>query len=78
MIKLYVKRIEEKGISLEQDFDEIWKNYLKSLVFCAWVYPLGFTQLNRSDPRAIELFEEMGNRYFSAISDNDATSVLPS
>ena len=78
MIELYMKRIEENGIIIDEDFDEVWKNYLKSLVFCAWVYPLGFAQLDRSDTRAVELFEEMGNRYFSAIIDNDATSVLPS
>lgn len=78
MINLYVKRLEENGITIDDDFDEIWRNYLKSLSFCAWTYPLGFAQLNRGDPRAIELFEEIGNRSFSAITDNDATSIFPS
>jgi len=78
MIKVYLKRLEENGITLDMDFDEIWRNYLKALVFCAWSYPLGFALLDRSDPRAIELFEEIGNRNFSAIIDNDATSILPS
>ncbi|MHA2050743.1 MAG: phosphotransferase [Promethearchaeota archaeon] len=77
IIKLYLKRLEKKGITLDLDFDEIWRDYLKSLVFCAWTYPLGFAQLDRSDPRAIELFEEIGNRNFSAIIDNDATSIFP-
>jgi hypothetical protein len=78
MIKLYMKLIEEKGITTGIDFDEGWRHYLKALMFCAWTYPLGFTQLDRGNPRAIELFEELGNRYYSAITDNDATKILPS
>jgi hypothetical protein len=78
MVKFYMKRIEEANVTRDFDFDEVWENYLRSLSFCAWTYPLTFTQLDRSDPRAIELFKEIGNRSFSAIIDNDAASILPS
>ncbi len=78
MVKLYMKLIEESGITIGLDFDELWKDYLKALLFNAWPYPLGFSQLDRSNPRAVKLFEEMGKRYYSAIIDNDATSILPS
>jgi len=78
MIKLYLKRLEENRITIDMDFDEVWENYLSSLMFYAWGPPLGFTQLDISDPRATELFKESANRFFRAIIDNDATSVLPS
>ena len=78
MIKFYMKLIEDKGITTGIDFDQTWKDYLKACIFSAWTYPLTFTQLDRGDPRAIELFREFGKRYYGAIIDNDATSILPS
>ncbi len=77
IIKLYLKRLEENGIT-GIDFDYAWENYLKALMFCAWVLPVGFTQLDRTDPRAIKLDKASKNRLFGAIIENDATSILPS
>ena len=77
MINLYLKRLEEKGIT-GVDFDYMWNFYLRSLMVYAWLPPVGFTQLDRSDPRAIKLFTAYNNRLFGAMIDNDATSVLPS
>jgi len=77
MIKLYLKRLEENRITIDMDFDEVWENYLSSLMFYAWGPPLVFAQLDISDPRALELFKESTNRFFRAIIDNDATCVLP-
>ncbi len=78
MIKLYIKRIEENGITIDTDFDEVWENYLISLMFYAWGPPLVFAQLDTRDPKAFEIFKESTNRFFRAIIDNDATSILPS
>ncbi|MHA2326395.1 MAG: phosphotransferase, partial [Promethearchaeota archaeon] len=43
MVKFYMKRIEEANVTRDFDFDEVWENYLRSLSFCAWTYPLTFT-----------------------------------
>jgi hypothetical protein len=77
MIELYVKRIEENMITIDMDFDEIWESYLRALFFYSWLPPVGFAQLDLSDPRGIELLKEGMDRFFGAILDNDATSVLP-
>ncbi len=77
MIKLYLKRLEKNGIT-SVDFDRAWDGYLRSLMAYAYLPPLSFTRLNRSDPRGIELGKAFFNRLFGAIIDNDATSVFPS
>ncbi|HEC39034.1 hypothetical protein LCGC14_2036770 [marine sediment metagenome] len=77
MLNLYLKRLEENGIT-GIDFDYLWEYYLRSLMVYAWLPPVSFTQLDRSDPRAIELGKAFHNRLFGAILDNDATSILPS
>ncbi|KKL77250.1 hypothetical protein LCGC14_2036780, partial [marine sediment metagenome] len=77
MITLYLKRLEEKGIT-GFDFDMAWDDYLQALVGYVAFLPLAFTQLDNSDPRAIELGKASINRLFGAIIDNDATSILPS
>ncbi|MFX0165466.1 MAG: phosphotransferase [Promethearchaeota archaeon] len=77
MINLYLNRLEENGIT-GIDFDYIWELYLRALISYTWLPPLSFTQLDLSDPRGIELLKEGMDRYFGAIIDNDATSVLPS
>ncbi len=77
MIKLYLKRIEENGIK-SYDFGMAWYDYLKGLISYVWLPALSFTQLDTSDPRGTELLREGMKRYFWAIIDNDATSVLPS
>jgi len=77
MIKLYLKRLEKNGIT-SYDFDMAWYDYLKSLISYLWLPALSFTQFDTSDPRGTELIKEGMIRYFGAIIDNDATSVLPS
>ncbi len=77
MIRLYLKRLEEKGIT-GFDFDMAWDDYLQALVGYVAFLPLAFTQLDRSDPRAIELGKVNTNRLFGSIIDNDATSIFPS
>jgi hypothetical protein len=77
MIKLYMKRLEENGIT-GIDFDYIWELYLRSLISYVWLPALSFTQLDISDPRGTELIKIGINRFFRTIIDNDASSVLPS
>jgi hypothetical protein len=77
MVKFYVKQLEKNGIT-GYDFDEAWEFYLRSLMCYAYIPVLGYAQLDRSDPRAIKLFEKITKRQFTAILDNDATSVCPS
>ena len=77
MVKRYVKRVENSGITT-YDFDSAWNFYLRSLMCYAYIPVLGFAQLDRSNPRAMRLFEIITKRQFAAILDNDATSVCPS
>ncbi|MFX0029801.1 MAG: phosphotransferase [Candidatus Hermodarchaeota archaeon] len=77
MVKHYIKRLEEKEIT-GFDFDFAWENYLKALMCYAYIPALGFSQLDRSDPRAMNLFEVITKRQFQAIVDNDAISICPS
>ncbi|KKN40027.1 hypothetical protein LCGC14_0737490 [marine sediment metagenome] len=77
MIRLYLKRLEEKEIN-GFDFDMAWDDYLQALVGYMPFLPIAFTQLDRSDPRAIELGKVSINRLFGAIIDNDAISIFPS
>jgi hypothetical protein len=77
MVKHYIKRLEEKGIT-GFDFDYSWNFYLRSLMCYAYIPVLGYSELDRSDPRAMELFNTLTKRQFTAIIDNDATSVCPS
>jgi thiamine kinase-like enzyme len=76
MVKHYIKRLEEKGIT-GFDFDYSWNYYLRSLMCYAFIPVLGYSELDRSDPRAMELFKTLTKRQFTAIIDNDATSVCP-
>ena len=77
MIRFYLKRLEQNGIT-SYDFDLAWNDYLRSLMAYSYLPPLGFTQLDMSDPRAIELGKVYANRLFGAIVDNDAISIFPS
>lgn len=77
MVKHYIKQLEKKGIT-GFDFDFAWENYLKALMCYAYIPAIGYAQLDRSDPRAMKLFEVITKRQFQAIVDNDATSICPS
>ncbi|MFW9821417.1 MAG: phosphotransferase [Candidatus Thorarchaeota archaeon] len=76
LIRYYLKQLEENEI-LSYDFDSAKYDYIRSLMAYAYLVPLGFTQLDMSDPRAVELSQAYSNRLFGAIIDNDATSVFP-
>ncbi len=77
MVERYVKRVEKSGITT-YDFDLAWEFYLRSLMCYAYIPVLGYAQLDKSDPRAMKLFEIITKRQFTAILDNEATSICPS
>ena len=77
MVERYVKRVEKSGITT-YDFDLAWEFYLRSLMCYAYIPVLGYAQLDKSDPRAMKLFEIITKRQFTAILDNNATSICPS
>ena len=77
MIRFYLKRLEENGIT-SYDFDMASHDYLRILIFYAYLSPLGYVKGDLSDPRGSELFKVIANRIYGAIIDNDATSVFPS
>lgn len=56
MVKYFMKQLEQKGIT-GFDFDFAWENYLKALMCFAYIPVLGYAQLDRSDPRAMKIFE---------------------
>lgn len=76
MIRFYLKRLEDNGIT-SYDFDMAEHDYLRSLIFYAYLPPLGVTKGDLSDPRGFELFKVNTNRIYRAIIDNDATSIFP-
>lgn len=77
MVKHYIKELEKREIT-GFDFDYAWENYLRSLMCYAYIPAIGYSRLDRSDPRAVKLFEVNTKRQFQAIVDNDATSICPS
>jgi thiamine kinase-like enzyme len=77
MVKHYIKKLEKRGIT-GFDFDYAWNFYLRSLMCYAYIPAIGYSQLDRSDPRAVKLFEVNTKRQFQAIIDNDATNICPS
>jgi len=76
LIRLYYERLVEKGVS-GYSFDECRTDYLKGLLFFTFIGVLAIASLDMSDPRGTELLRVALPRYFTAILDNDAASVLP-
>jgi len=74
IVQLYLDRLSQKGVS-GYSFDDCWTDYLKGLMCYAYIPVLGFTSLDLSDERAVQLGEAMIKRHFTAIVDNDATSI---
>jgi len=76
MVKLYYEHLLDRGIS-GYTFDECWTDYLKGLLQKTNIPLATFSSLDHSDPRSTKLVNIMLDRLFSAILDNDATSILP-
>ena len=76
VVRLYYERLLERGVS-GYSFDECWNDYRKGLLFFTFIGVLAVVSLDMSDPRGTELIRLAIPRYFTAIVDNEAISVLP-
>lgn len=76
IVKCYYQHLIDGGIS-DYSYDECWTDYLKGLLRSTIIGVVAFSSLDMSDPRGVELQRVGGERWFTSIVDNDATSVLP-
>lgn len=76
MVKLYYERLLDRGVS-GYSFDECWTDYLRGLLEKTGLPIAGYSSKELSDPRLKKLVRIMLQRCFSAIVDNEATSLLP-
>ncbi len=76
IVKLYHQRLLDRGIS-GYSFDECWTDYLTGLLVKTITTLATFSLADRSDPRAKKLVNVTMHRWFSAVVDNQATSLLP-
>jgi hypothetical protein len=76
IVRLYHDRLGEKGVS-GYSWDECWQDYLKGTLTYAYIPVLAYATLDTSDPRGKQLASLLTTRHFTAIVDNDATSLLP-
>lgn len=76
VFKIYYDRLIEKGVS-NYSYDECWIDYLKGHLCFAFIPVLSYASLDISSERGKEIAPLLTRRHFSAIVDNDATSVFP-
>jgi hypothetical protein len=76
ILRLYNTRLVQAGVSGYSE-DECWSDYLRGLLIFTIILVLAFSSLDMSDPRGTELLRVGLDRWFTAIIDNDATSILP-
>ncbi|MHA1728538.1 MAG: oxidoreductase family protein [Promethearchaeota archaeon] len=78
ILDLYYNRfIEEVGDEDKYTWDIYIEDYKKSLMCYLYLTPVTFTSLDLSSERGTQLFKLGAERIFSALIENDATSVLP-
>ena len=76
LVHLYHERICNNGVT-EYTFDECWTDYLKGFLILA-ITPIGaFSNKSKRGGREELLKRQTLHRWFTAILDNDATSILP-
>jgi len=76
MLDVYYRRLLEKGVK-GYPFEECQRDYLGGLLVYAYIPVLAYSRLDITSDRAKQLARLMTQRHFSAIVDNDATSILP-
>ena len=76
LIQWYHNRLIESGVS-DYSYKECWEDYLMGYL-CFTIFPLAAYALgDRSDARGNKRAVQNIGRWFSAIVDNDAVSLLP-
>jgi len=76
IIKMYHERLQHNGVK-GYSFDECWADYLKGWLIYTYILTMAFASLDNSNARAFEVVKRSEARWFSAIVDNNAISVLP-
>ncbi len=76
LIRQYHECLLAGGIS-DYSFEQCRADYLTALLFKTFVPVIAFARVDISDARSTEIWSRTINRWFSAIVDNDATSLLP-
>ena len=76
IIKIYYERLQHNGIK-SYSFDECWADYLKGWLIYTYILTMAYASLDNSNARAFEVVKRSEARWFSAIVDNNAISVLP-
>jgi hypothetical protein len=76
LIQLYFNRLIEHGVS-DYTYQECWEDYLKGYL-CFTVFPLAaFMGGDRSSARGNQRTLQNISRWYSAMADNNATSLIP-
>ncbi len=76
IVRLYYDHLLDNGVS-GYTFNECWADYLRGLLLKTITTLATFSTVDHSDPRAKKLVNTTVNRWFSAVVDNEATSLLP-
>jgi len=76
IVRLYHDRLQERGVS-GYSWEECWDDYRKGNLVFAYIPPLVYATLDTSDARGQVLAPLLVNRHFTAIVDNDSTSLFP-
>ena len=76
IVKLYYERLIANGIS-DYSFNECWTDYLAGLVLKTYTRLGIFSRTDLDEQTHAALLNVMLPRWFSAILDNNATSILP-
>lgn len=76
MVRLYYDRLIEKGVH-DYTFNECWTDYIKGLLLKTRIPLNQFGLRDHSSPRGTKLVNTTLQRWFLAVVENDATSILP-
>ena len=76
IVKLYYEHLLARGVS-SYTFDECWTDYLRGFLIKIGAFMAGLSIVDYSDPRSLKSITTGLHRWFSAILDNKATSMLP-
>jgi thiamine kinase-like enzyme len=76
ILKLYYDRLLSNGI-INYSFEECHTDYLKGLLTLTFLPLIVNSRPDLNDPRSVQKNRNGVNRWFSALIDNDAISLLP-
>jgi hypothetical protein len=74
LVDLYLDRLETHGITIDRD--EMWRQYLISIVFCVTYGVTSFANYAEQNERGKQLVTDMLLRSLDCVIDNDAMKVI--